>query len=510
MEDSLRKRYLFKLATNFVGLAIALVTQTIIPRALGPAAYGNFNFLTDFFRQVVGFFDAGTSLGFYTKLSQRLHESSLIRFYWIFAGLVSVTVLLLVQIISAAGLEGTVWPEQEIRFIWMAAVWALLTWYLQIANNIVDAYGLTVGGEAARIGQKILGVILILLMFWLNRFSLTEFFIYNYVILILLFFTWWRILRANAIQLIPQVKLAVLVVKSYIGEFYQYAAPLFTMALFVLLYGVLDRWLLQKIAGSVEQGFYGLSNQIGAICFVFTSAMTVLLMREFSKAYGNQDMGRMRALFRRYVPMLYSIAAVFGMFVAVQADKVSIIFGGSKFRAAAVPIAIMALYPIHQTYGQLTASVIYATGQTKIYRNVAIGIGLLGLPITFWLVGPKNWLGLDLGATGLALKTVLVNLVSVNLLLWYTTRIIKVSFWKFLWHQVYSLAVLGGMAILATIVAGQLTQNTTLAFLTAGCTYMLGCVGITFLFPQVFGTTRAELVDLLTRVWTRIGSIRGI
>lgn len=507
-EDSLKKRYFYKLSSNFVGLAVSLVVQTIVPRALGPATYGSYSFLTDFFQKVVGFFDSGTSLGFYTKLSQRLREPGLIRFYWLYAGLVGISLFFIVQIISAVGLGAVVWPDQEGRYIWMAAVWALLTWYSQIINNIVDAYGLTTGGEVARIGQKALSLSLILLMFWLNRFSLTEFFIYNYVILIFLLLGWWRVVRANGIQLFPQARLAVSGLKKYINEFYHYSSPLLIMALFVLVFGVLDRWLLQKIAGSVEQGFYGLSSQIGAICFVFSSAMTVLLMREFSQTFGNGDLERMRTLFRRYVPMLYSIAAVFGLFVALQADRVSLIFGGNKFQGATLPIAIMALYPIHQTYGQLTGSLFFATGQTRIYRNVTIGVGLLGLPITLWLLGPKNWLGLDLGATGLALKTVLINFVGVNLQLWYCARIVKLSFWRFLWHQVYSLVLLGGIAWLVTAISAQVIMDTIPAFLLAGGVYMLGCLGVAVLFPQVFGMTRADQVNLLSQLRTRIASTR--
>ncbi|GAH85102.1 unnamed protein product, partial [marine sediment metagenome] len=65
-EDSLKKRYFFKLCANLIGLPISIVIQSIIPRGLGPSAYGDFTFLTNFFTKVTGFFDAGTSIAFYT------------------------------------------------------------------------------------------------------------------------------------------------------------------------------------------------------------------------------------------------------------------------------------------------------------------------------------------------------------------------------------------------------------------------------------------------------------
>ena len=97
--------------------------------------------------------------------------------------------------------------------------------------------------------------------------------------------------------------------------------------------------------------------QIGSLCFLFTGAMTPLFTRELSIAFSNGDLPRMAELFRRYIPMLYSIAAFFSCFIAVQADKVVYIFGGNKFEGAATAVTIMAFYPLHQTYGQLSGSV---------------------------------------------------------------------------------------------------------------------------------------------------------
>jgi O-antigen/teichoic acid export membrane protein len=62
--DSLHRRYFFKLATGFVGLGLSLVTQAIIPRGLGPRAYGDFAFLSNFFTQVVAFLTLAPPPGF--------------------------------------------------------------------------------------------------------------------------------------------------------------------------------------------------------------------------------------------------------------------------------------------------------------------------------------------------------------------------------------------------------------------------------------------------------------
>jgi O-antigen/teichoic acid export membrane protein len=503
-EDSIRKRYAYKLGTSLAGLPITLVIQAIVPRMLGPAAYGNYSFLSTFFNQVVGFFDSGISSGFYSKLSQRSHESGLLRFFGGVTAIISGLVILMVLTVFGLQFDKVLWPGQETRYIWLAVVWGLLTWYTQIINKVMDAYGLTVSSELARFQQRILSLGLILLMFLLQRFSLTEFFLYQYVILAFLCIGWWSVLRKHGLALLPKVRLALGEVKGYIREFYNYSAPLFFFAFVGLINGLQDRWFLQSFAGSVEQGFYGLSYQIGAICFLVSGSMTPLFWREIAKAFGEKNQEKMRAMFRRYVPLLYAVAAFLAMFVTLQASKVTALVGGGDFQHAAVPISIMALYPLHQTYGQLNGTFLLATGQTRLYRNLGLGMMVVDLLLTFWLVAPPTLFGLGLGATGLALKMVIVQFVGVNLQLWFICRFLRLPFRYFLIHQLYSVLLLAGLAWLSAAAVDLMVKNTLVSFVISGAIYTLGCVSLVFLLPSIAGMTRAELRHQVTSIWLSV------
>jgi O-antigen/teichoic acid export membrane protein len=175
-EDSLRKRYIYKLLTNLFGLFVSLFTQAIIPRGLGPKAYGDFSFLSNFFSQFVGFFDMGTSIGFYTKLSQRQKDIGIITFYVGFAIIASIAVFLLVFIASFTPLTKKIWPDQLMFFVYLAAIWGIFSWFIQILDKMVDAFGLTVPAELARTAQKTFGFILILGLFFSDQLNLSNFF----------------------------------------------------------------------------------------------------------------------------------------------------------------------------------------------------------------------------------------------------------------------------------------------------------------------------------------------
>ncbi|MBZ0166846.1 MAG: hypothetical protein K8I00_08560, partial [Candidatus Omnitrophica bacterium] len=175
-QDTFRKRYLFKLLSNFVGFLAGLVVAAVAPRSLGPQQYGNFTFLSEFFGRLIGMFDASTSQAFYIKISQRQKEYGLIKFYWIFVLFVMLTTSLFVAVTLFFDKADLLWPNQQQKFVWMACFWGLLTWVNQIFEKMLDGYGLTVNAQKISMAQKIIKAIIILILFALGILNLETFF----------------------------------------------------------------------------------------------------------------------------------------------------------------------------------------------------------------------------------------------------------------------------------------------------------------------------------------------
>jgi O-antigen/teichoic acid export membrane protein len=503
IEDSLKKRYLFKLGTNLFGFVTSLATQAIITRGLGPIAFGNFNFLTNIFQQIFGFLDMGTSVCFYTKLSQRQNDFGLVSFYLYFSFFISLLVLAFVAFTHACYIYSRVWPDQNIYYIYLAAIWGILTWFSGVVfNRMADAYGLTVSLEIARIVQKIFGLLLIALLFFSNQLTLSSLFFYNYFILAFLGITIILILERKGYAITQSFWLSTSKFKEYFNEFYRYSHPLFLFSVVALLSGILDRWLLQYFSGSVEQGFYGLSYLIGSACFVFTSAMTPLIWREFSIAYGKKDFDHMSHLFRRYVPLLYSIAATIACFIAIQAEKVIQIMGGQQYSGALWSLFIMAFYPIHQTYGQLSGAVCMAADQTGLYSKIGIVFMFIGIPVGYVLIAPENRMGFNAGATGLAIKMVIMQIISVNVQLYFNCRLLRLNFRHYVIHQILSVFIFMVFSVAAMLFVDRflVPQNYILInFLISGIVYFCMVMGLLYFTPSLSGLDRKDM-SLITHL----------
>lgn len=496
--DSFNKRYLYKLTTNFAGLLIGLVSQTIIPRSLGPRAYGDFNYLTGFFSQLISFLELNTSTGYFTSLSKNPQNSRLVRFYMLFGILVSLAVFFIVGASHLSSLYVYIWPGEHIGYIYLAAVFGLLTWITQILSQMADAYGLTVAAETAKIGQRVLGLSLLLLLFIYGKLNLTGFFLYHYALLIFILAAFVFIMQRGGFPLFKNTGLTAHHIKLYARESYAYSHPLFVTGLISMVTNIFDIWLLQVFSGSTEQGFFGLSAQIGALCFLFTGAMTPLLMREFSIVHAGGDTARMTEIFEKYVPMMFSIAAFFSCFISVNAAKVIHIFGGEQYGAALWAVTVMAFYPIHQTYGQLVASAYFAMGKTALYRNIGIFISAAGVPVSFFLIASPKYFGAGAGAAGLAVKMAVVNVISVNALLFYISKPIGISFVRYLRHQALCIGFMSVTAYVTAFIIDPLTKDHMITgFLISGIIYTLAVSVFVFFIPSVAGLKKGDIQNIL-------------
>ena len=355
-KTSFRKRYFFKLLTNLLGSAVGIITQAIVPRALGPSSYGNFSFLTSFFWQVIGFLNLNSSTAFYTKLSQRQQDKGLISFYFYVTLVIGFAMVALIAACYLIGIDQLIWPEQIGIFVVMAAIFSFLQLYNNTLIQVSDAYGLTTKSEVLNMIQRVLGLLIIVFLFWVNGLTLLSYFIFQLFMSIIIFVFLCMMIQRYKSPLIAHWRLNKDQLKAYIKEFASFCLPLVIFSFFAIAEQMLDRWFLQKFSGSTQQGFYSLAYQTGAICFLFVSAMIPLIMREYAISFAKNDIENMRQLFSKYSKMLFAIAAFFGCFLAVEAKNVMLIFGGQAFTGAILPITIMCFYPIHQTYGQMNGA----------------------------------------------------------------------------------------------------------------------------------------------------------
>ncbi|SFV75420.1 Membrane protein involved in the export of O-antigen, teichoic acid lipoteichoic acids [hydrothermal vent metagenome] len=426
----------------------------------------------------------GSSMAFFTKISANHQRKELITFYFFYAFVILVILFLFVFLLQSFGYINHFLPNISLLYIYMGLLFSFLTWLMQIFIKISDAYALTASVELIKIGHKILSLLFLFYLIYFTAFHLDTYFYFQYIAFISLFFILiWLFIKKGILKNIP---FKIQNPKSIIQEFIEYCHPLVAYSMLGLLIGFLNIWMLQKYGGSIQTGFYGLAYSLAAICFLFTSAMTPIITREFSKAYGENNLKKMGELFLRYIPMLYSISAYFGVFIAMQSENVLAIFTDAKFFEAKSVLVIMALYPIHQTYGQLSGSIFYATENTKLYRNIAFFTQPFMLFLSYLFI-----VQFQLGAIGLALSMVISQFMSVNIGLYFNTKFLHLNNRYFVLHQLYSILFFVVLSYIASHLFS--FESNVVEFLVSGFLYTIFVIIFTYIFPQVFAITKDEI-----------------
>lgn len=485
MENSLKKRYITKLLSNIINGLISIVLVAIVPKALGPVSFGQFSYLQQFFSQLIAFLDAGTSTAFFTKLSAKTTRAELLTFYFIFSLLLIGLLFFVIYFMNILNYLNFFLPSIPVEYIYYGAIFGIFTWITHVYIKISDAFALTVSVEIVKIIHKVATLFLLLYIVNFLPFDLYTYFYFHFISLVS-FLMIVSILFKKKHIFTNQIFNFKIKYKSIIKEFYIYCSPLFVFNVIAILIGLFDIWLLQTISGSIETGFYGLAYSIAAMCFLFTSAMTPIITREFSKSFEENDLERVRSLFQRYIPMLYAIAAYFSIFIVFQAENLLAIFTDEKFKDALFVLVIMAFYPIHQTYGQLSGSIFFANETTKLYRNIGLVSSLIGLVFSYLFI-----YHLELGALGFGAKMILAQVIGVNIQLFFNVKLLNLKMSPFVYHQIYTLAVFAFLAYLSSL----LIDFHTIIYEFLACGVLYTCLSVIFIyfFPQIIAITKIEL-----------------
>lgn len=479
--------------TNAAGALISFMTAGVVPRGLGPKAYGDYGFLTNFLGQILIFFDSGTSTAFYQKLSKRHNETGIIAFYSRYVLLAFSILVIVVTAGRLLGFDERLWPGQPPVYLYMATVCVMFFWGGELSGLIADACGVTVNVEKARLLIRFIGALILLALFFTGKMTITNYFAYQYAFYLALIVFIFYILKKKGFHIFGNMSLTRPQISGYTKEFFDYSHPLILYSAIGMVDTLLCRWLLQRYHGSVQQGFYNFAFQLNAMSFIFSGSLTMLLMREFSVAFGEKDLGRIAMLFRKYIPFFYTLTAYFACFVFTHAKEVIYLFGGAAYKDALIPVMLMSFYPIHQTYGQLSCTVLTATEQTRLYRNVGVACTLIGVLLAVLLLYPNKLIS-HLGATGLTLKMIIMQFIAVNVYLYYNARYLKLNFKKYIAHQLIVIVIFIAIAMLVKSGIQKMPiDNIIIAFFLSGIIYSGIVALLVYKIPLIMGLKKEQI-----------------
>ena len=483
--DSLKKRYSYKLITNFVGFSISMITAGIVPRALGVENFGVFNYITTIFRQILDFLDARTSTCFYVNLSQNPNEKNIYLFYSRYIVYAGFVFLVIISICAFTPVHNFLLKGHSSTIFYVAAGYCFFTWVSEIIIYIMDAHGYTVTLEKIRFANKILSTAILLLLFANNTINLTTYFIYLYGILFVLIIS--LIIYLIKIGTFPSSFWASGKgdLKKYSGTFLKYSFPMLGYMGICTLLTVAERWMLQHFGGSHEQGIYSFSYTFMNFSYLFLTAIQPLVMREISVAFSQNNILRIGDLYHKTYPLLFAITAFICAYIFIEAESIVSFFGGTAYKSSVISLRIFMINPLIYVFSGMNTSILFATNRTKLLFKMVICFVPINIVLLFILLSPSM---LHLGALGYVIKNNFMELISVIIILFYLSKKIKINAFKCIFHFLYIIPFLFG-SFAASKISNLLCLNIHPVghFLISGFIYSIIIGGIAYTIPRCLG-----------------------
>ncbi len=497
--NTLNQRYFYKIGSNLVTIFVGLFTSAIVPRALGVSSYGDFSYANNIITQLLTFLDMKASTCFYVKLSQRKSDSGIITFYAIYTVAVFLLLTAIIAVMTISSSRQFLFENIDPRIVWLSLGFVAVKWLADIFIKTSDAYGTTMAVERIKMANYILSLILLLLMYYFNVIDITTFYAHQIVTFTFFVIVVYRFFKNKSVVL-KVMPIDLTGVKKYAKEFYTYSFPLALYLTSSLITEVFDRYILQHFGGSYQQGLYGFSFAISSMVVFFVTAMVPLFTRELSIAFSNNNSGHAASLYRTYVPVLYVVSAYFCCFLFVNAETVLMIFGGVQYSESLFTLQIMFLYPLISTYSNLNGSVVYAKSGNVLFRNIAFVVHPLGMIVAYLLISGDFF---NLGAMGLAIKVVAVELVSVTIIMFFIAKHLGINLVKYFAHMVFSPAIIIGVALCVKFVLAEIfgsDSSGVIYFLLSGTVYSILLGVVFYYFPILLGLSKESINGLIAKI----------
>lgn len=481
---------------NVFRAALTVSTGLIVARGLGPVDYGRFTFLLGTFIAIRQLLDMGSSSGFYTFISQKLHAPRFFLNYFNWLAIQFMLPLVAIGILFPSEWILTIWEGENRQIVLLAFIASFLqnqVW--QTVIQIGESQRYTKRVQSFNLIMALVHVLIVGSLWLLNLLSLQNLFmliLIEYAMALLLAYLNLKTVLVFSQDEVPS--------RTILKKYLAYCLPLIPFTFAGFAYTFADRWLLQHYGGSVEQAFYGIGAQFATISLIGTTSILRIFWKEIAEAHAQDDRIRMSELYRRTTRTLYLIGAVISGFLLPWAGEIISVALGEAYIGGIATLMIMFLYPVHQSLGQIGGTMLLATGRVRAQAVMGIVFMSVSILVAYWVLAPSNGVfpGLNMGATGLALKMVVLQIVQVNALAGY---IAWANHWKFDWlYQVVGLTVMLGIgwACYHLVHIDVLSGWSVLAALfTAGILYCAAAALSLLAMPWLIGMRRDELFRLI-------------
>ena len=503
---SVKNRFLVSVAANAFRALITFAAGVIVARGLNPSGYGDLSFLLGSFVAIRALMDMGSSSAFYTFLSRYAREKRFYLFYFSWLAIQFVITLTLVYLVTPAELFERIWLGHSREIVVLAFVAAFMQQQVwQMVGQRGESTRKTVKVQILNVFVAVANLTAVWLLLLSGNMTVERMLLLTIGLYALATLLSYRVLRSQNVQLAKEGEVTI---AQMFDEYWVYCKPLIIYSVVSFLYAFADKWMLQKFGGAAQQGYFQIALHFAQVSLLASVSILNIFWKEIAEASAKADHARVAFLYQKTTRGLVMLSAIVAGLLLPWAKQIVAFLLGPTYVEAWPVLAIMFLYPIHQSMGQIGGTMFLASGHTKKYVVLSIATMLVTLPVAYFCLAPTEGMlipGLGLGAIGMACYMVLTNIAAVNVQAWVISRH---NGWRFDWlYQVIGIPMILGAGYFAKTVVGLVwnLDGSTMAGLVVpvmlSClVYVVIAILLVWFFPWLAGIEREGIRHMFSKL----------
>lgn len=488
-------RFAITLAANLVKMGTMFVTGLIIARALGVSDYGTYSFLVATCTAICSLLDMGGNHAFFTFASQKRKSKYFFIGYFVWQLLQMAIVAIGIYVLMPDDMIASIWVGEERKVIALAFLAVYMRQQMWTAMvKATEAERANHYGQTANIVIAISHLVVISLMAyyqWLTVIILFVILIGEYFISLAIM---WVAIKRNVISnTVEETEKKNII--QWFRCYYKYCKPLIGLAVISFAYMFWERWVLQQYGGAVEQAYLSIGIQLSMLSRALITSMMPVIWKELAEDNARGNVERVKKLFDKSTKILFFSASTISWLLIPWSHEILEIALGGGFSEGAVVLMVMLLYPVHASLGSMVAAILLATERTGLHSLFGMIVMLISMPLAYFMVASKEALipGLGLGALGIAVEQVGLQIIAVNLFLYYLNKKEIIPYkWK---HQLILTACIPVLALLAKEFVSRFSDTLIINVILMIVVYSAGVVVLMWKAPSLTGVTHKQLID---------------
>ena len=441
---NIKKRIAISFLANCFRGGSTLLVGILLARFLGSEDYGMLVFLMAASMAIKQLLDFGSSSAFFTFLSQETRTVKFIAQFWVFFFSKYIITIAIILFILPGSWLTKIWLDNSSTLVviaLMAVVFQSDFW--TVASQLLESQRKTIRVQTLFVITQLIHFGLIFELRHLGILTVT-----NYLICIGLL---WLIAGVIAVTSYNPLKHSSSGSNNLVSvvDYIKYCLPLAPIIVLNCAGEFLDKWMLQNWGGASQQAYFAISVQIASVSLLITASFIKIFWKEVAEALHKNDIESAISLYSRSRKGLFFIGSLIAGALIPWTAQILLALYGHSYALAEIPLAFLLMYSIHQSMGQIDSAFLLASSRTKVGLKINLLLMPVGVITSFILLSKPNiygW-GLEMGATGLAIKMVITQLISVSAIAYLIQQEAGIKFSHFEQAKTIFILVILGMLI---------------------------------------------------------------